>query len=137
MPRSRSMAIQSEVAKRAFLRARTEPAVSTAPAYSRNFSVSVVFPASGWEMIANVRGRAISSERVCMRIPRNASVREVRGRGVLQGVFRGYRSRRALDPLARACGAERERGAPHAGHADRPAEPGGLWRVLGASIEGR
>ncbi len=32
----------------------TEPARLIAPPYNRNFSVSVVFPASGWEMIANV-----------------------------------------------------------------------------------
>jgi hypothetical protein len=32
-----------------------------APAYSSNFSVSVVLPASGWEMIANVRRRPTSA----------------------------------------------------------------------------
>jgi hypothetical protein len=33
-----------------------------APPKSRNFSVSVVLPASGWEMMAKVRRRAISAE---------------------------------------------------------------------------
>src|SRR4029078_3577680 len=33
-----------------------------APPNSRSFSVSVVLPASGWEMIANVRRRATSSK---------------------------------------------------------------------------
>ena len=32
-----------------------------APAYSSSFSVSVVLPASGWEMIANVRRRSTSA----------------------------------------------------------------------------
>ena len=36
------------------------PARRDRPAYSRNFSVSVVLPASGWLMIANVRRRAAS-----------------------------------------------------------------------------
>src|SRR5882762_2941317 len=55
MPRSCSSAIQSEVAWRRALRPRTAPASSIAPAYSNSFSVSVVLPASGCEMIANVR----------------------------------------------------------------------------------
>src|SRR4051794_27518939 len=62
MPRCCSMAIQSDVAARLPRRAFTAPASCTAPPYSRNFSVSVVLPASGWEMIANVRRRAISSD---------------------------------------------------------------------------
>src|SRR5437762_2986480 len=62
MPRFFSNSIQSEVAARWFLRAVTEPASCTAPPYRRNFSVSVVLPASGWEMIAKVRRRAISSD---------------------------------------------------------------------------
>jgi len=33
----------------------TAPAIWMAPPKSNSFSVSVVFPASGWEMIANVR----------------------------------------------------------------------------------
>ena len=61
MPRFFSSSIQSEVAARWFLRAVTDPANCTAPPYSRNFSVSVVLPASGCEMMANVRRRAISS----------------------------------------------------------------------------
>ena len=38
----------------------TEPARLIAPPYSRNFSVSVVLPASGWEMMAKVRRLSIS-----------------------------------------------------------------------------
>src|SRR5215469_2659643 len=47
-----------------------------APPNSSNFSVSVVLPASGCEMIANVRRRRISSARSVM------SVRQSGGRGV-------------------------------------------------------
>jgi hypothetical protein len=54
MPRWRSSSIQSEREARWFLRAVTEPASCTAPPYRRNFSVNVVFPASGCEIIANV-----------------------------------------------------------------------------------
>jgi len=60
MPRSFSSAIQSEVAWRAALRDLTLPAIWIAPPNSSSFSVSVVLPASGWEMIANVRRRRIS-----------------------------------------------------------------------------
>jgi hypothetical protein len=42
-----SISIQSLVADRRPSRAFTAPASPTTPAYSRNFSVSVVFPASG------------------------------------------------------------------------------------------
>ena len=38
----------------------TAPAVCMAPPKSRSFSVSVVLPASGWEMIAKLRRRSIS-----------------------------------------------------------------------------
>src|SRR5687768_15583743 len=62
MPRSFSSAIQSEVAWRAALRPLTEPAIWIAPPNSSSFSVSVVLPASGWEMIAKVRRRAASRE---------------------------------------------------------------------------
>ena len=60
MPRSFSSAIQSEIAWVVALRALTEPAMRIAPPKSSSFSVSVVLPASGCEMIANVRRRAIS-----------------------------------------------------------------------------
>src|SRR4051794_12850400 len=76
MPRLRSSSIQSLAAARCFLRAVTEPANWTAPPYSRNFSVSVVLPASGCEIIANVRRRAISSVISSWRI-----VVHVKGRG--------------------------------------------------------
>ena len=67
MPRSFSSAIQSEVAWRAALRDLTEPAIWIAPPNSSSFSVRVVLPASGWEMIANVRRRRISLTGLLMR----------------------------------------------------------------------
>ena len=60
MPRCFSISIQSLVAWRAVLRALTEPARRMAPPYSSSFSVSVVLPASGWDMMAKVRLRATS-----------------------------------------------------------------------------
>ena len=60
MPRRCSTSIQSDFAARRPLRAVTEPASCTAPAYRSSFSVSVVLPASGCEMIAKVRRRAAS-----------------------------------------------------------------------------
>jgi hypothetical protein len=44
------------------LASATAPASSMAPAYSSSFSVSVVLPASGCEMIANVRRRSTSGQ---------------------------------------------------------------------------
>ncbi len=61
MPRCCSRRIQSEVAWRAALRPLTVPAIWMAPPNSSSFSVSVVLPASGCEMIANVRRRRISA----------------------------------------------------------------------------
>src|SRR5476649_1088387 len=63
MPRCFSISIQSEVAWREALRALTLPAIWIAPANSSSFSVSVVLPASGWEMMAKVRRRATSAAR--------------------------------------------------------------------------
>src|SRR5678809_1426018 len=60
MPRCFSSAIQSDVAWRAALRPLTVPAIWMAPPNSSSFSVSVVLPASGCEMMANVRRRAVS-----------------------------------------------------------------------------
>src|ERR1700685_3262719 len=60
MPRSRSIFIQSERVLRRSPLALTWPARLMAPPNSSNFSVSVVLPASGWEMIAKVRRRATS-----------------------------------------------------------------------------
>src|SRR5688500_6530775 len=57
MPRCFSISIQSLVAWRDALRALTEPAIWIAPENSSSFSVSVVLPASGWEMMAKVRRR--------------------------------------------------------------------------------
>ena len=59
IPRCCSSRIQSDVACRAALRPFTVPAIWMAPPKSSSFSVSVVLPASGWEMIANVRRRLI------------------------------------------------------------------------------
>jgi hypothetical protein len=64
MPRCCSSAIQSEVAWRSALRPFTEPAIWMAPPNSSSFSVSVVLPASGWEMMAKVRRRSISGGKV-------------------------------------------------------------------------
>src|SRR5436190_24115269 len=58
MPRSRSIFIQSDWVRRAWPRARTAPAARMAPPASSRFSVRVVLPASGCEMIAKVRRRA-------------------------------------------------------------------------------
>src|SRR4051812_17743050 len=55
MPRWRSISIQSLVTARLPLLPLTVPAMWTAPPYSSSFSVIVVLPASGCEMIANVR----------------------------------------------------------------------------------
>ena len=63
MPRSRSTAIQSERTRRRSPRALTSPASWIAQPNSSNFSVKVVLPASGCEMIAKVRRREISSVR--------------------------------------------------------------------------
>ena len=63
MPRCFSTSIQSDVAWRELLRALTVPAIRIAPPNSSSFSVSVVLPASGCEMIANVRRRATSRTR--------------------------------------------------------------------------
>ena len=61
MPRSRSIAIQSDWVERRLRLAFTWPASWIAPPNSSSFSVSVVLPASGWEMMAKVRRRSISS----------------------------------------------------------------------------
>ena len=60
IPRCFSISIQSETAWRLFFFPLTAPARVMAPPYSRNFSVRVVLPASGWEIIAKVRLRLIS-----------------------------------------------------------------------------
>src|SRR5215470_12021185 len=60
IPRSRSIFIQSERVLRRSPLALTWPARLMAPPNSSSFSVSVVLPASGWEMIAKVLRRATS-----------------------------------------------------------------------------
>ena len=67
MPRCFSSSIQSETAWRAVALPLTEPASWMAPPYSSSFSVSVVLPASGCEMIAKVRRRSISCFRSIVR----------------------------------------------------------------------
>src|SRR5438105_5572572 len=66
IPRCCSRRIQSEVAWRAALRPLTAPAIWMAPPNSSSFSVRVVLPASGCEMIAKVRRRPISAARPLM-----------------------------------------------------------------------
>src|SRR5215470_2957008 len=61
IPRSRSIAIQSDRVERRSRLAFTCPARLIAPPKSNSFSVSVVLPASGWEIIANVRRRSTSA----------------------------------------------------------------------------
>ena len=63
MPRSRSISIQSERVERRSRLAFTCPASWIAPPNSSSFSVSVVLPASGCEMIAKVRRRCTSAAR--------------------------------------------------------------------------
>src|SRR5271166_6526353 len=60
MPRCCSRRIQSDVAWRVALRPFTVPAIWIAPPNSSSFSVSVVLPASGCEMMAKVLRRLIS-----------------------------------------------------------------------------
>ena len=60
IPLSFSISIQSDTACFAVAFPFTLPAWLMAPPYSRNFSVRVVFPASGWEMMAKVRRLLIS-----------------------------------------------------------------------------
>ena len=66
MPRCFSISIQSDVAWREALRPFTAPAMWMAPENSSSFSVSVVLPASGCEMMAKVRRRRTSSSAVVM-----------------------------------------------------------------------
>src|SRR5450432_1423994 len=66
MPRSRSIAIQSERVERRSRLALTWPARLMAPPNSSSFSVSVVLPASGCEMMAKVRRRRTSEARSAM-----------------------------------------------------------------------
>ena len=61
MPRSFSIAIQSEVTPRRPALPCTAPAVLIAAACSASASVSVDLPASGWLITANVRRRRASS----------------------------------------------------------------------------
>ena len=60
MPLCFSISIQSDTAWRELRLPFTMPAKVMAPPYSRNFSVKVVLPASGWEMMAKVLRRWIS-----------------------------------------------------------------------------
>ena len=61
IPLSFSISIQSDTACFAVAFPLTEPAWLIAPPYKRNFSVNVVLPASGCEIIAKVRRFLISS----------------------------------------------------------------------------
>src|SRR5438094_6098888 len=85
-----STAIQSERTRRRSPRALTSPANWIAPPNSSNFSVKVVLPASGCEMIAKVRRRKISSVRVLINLLYLLSGDEPSLAG---GVLRGWRGR--------------------------------------------
>ncbi|KWV90088.1 hypothetical protein PFLmoz3_00086 [Pseudomonas fluorescens] len=61
IPRCFSISIQSEVAWRSDLRDFTVPATAIALPISNSFSVMVVLPASGWEIMAKVRRFATSA----------------------------------------------------------------------------
>ena len=61
MPLWRSISMKSEVAVLRILLLLTAPATCIAPPKRSSFSVSVVFPASGWLMMANVLRLSISS----------------------------------------------------------------------------
>jgi hypothetical protein len=61
IPRCFSISIQSDVAVFLILLLFTAPAIWIAPPKSSNFSVKVVLPASGCDMMANVRRLDISS----------------------------------------------------------------------------
>mmetsp|Transcript_20269 Transcript_20269/g.46783 ORF Transcript_20269/g.46783 Transcript_20269/m.46783 type:complete len:385 (-) Transcript_20269:62-1216(-) len=63
MPRCCSSSIKSEVARRCSPLALTAPACTIAPPYKSSFSVNVVLPASGCEMIARLRRRSTSCSR--------------------------------------------------------------------------
>jgi hypothetical protein len=60
MPLWRSISIKSDVVDFLILLLLTAPAVWIAPPISSSFSVSVVFPASGWLIIAKVLRLLIS-----------------------------------------------------------------------------
>jgi hypothetical protein len=83
MPRSCSMLIQSEVAWGPFL-PFTLPATVIALPSSSSFSVIVVLPASGWEMMAKVRRCPIAADMSCWFMLRGSSRRRA-GRGVTAG----------------------------------------------------
>ena len=72
MPRAFSMAIQSERVLRPSRFAFTCPASWMAPPNSSSFSVSVVLPASGCEMMAKVRRRQISAASLLAAVPPEA-----------------------------------------------------------------
>ena len=74
MPRCFSMSIQSETACLELLLPLTEPADWSWPVKSSSFSVRVVLPASGCEMMANVRRDAIWSAMLGMGSPSMAAV---------------------------------------------------------------
>ena len=82
MPRSCSICIQSDTASRPALPDFTEPARWIAPEYSSSFSVSVVLPASGCEMMPKVRRRSASCARsiVGSQILKGASPNHFRSR---------------------------------------------------------
>jgi hypothetical protein len=69
------------VAWRVALRAFTEPAIWIAPENSSSFSVSVVLPASGCEMMAKVRRRRTSRSMAGVDMGGNPTKPGLSGRG--------------------------------------------------------
>lgn len=96
MPRSFSIPIQSDRVETRLRFAFTSPASWIAPPNRSSFSVSVVLPASGWEMIAKVRRRdtgsaGLASVLVCISMERTlwiggtwwCAARHSRGLGIV------------------------------------------------------
>src|SRR5690242_10563164 len=130
IPRCCSSRIQSEVAWRAALRPFTVPAIVMAPPNSRSFSVSVVLPASGCEMIAKVRRRRISASSSVMslearsggsvaaqRTPENGGILATVGRLIVAAPHAYLlEAERKIQPDRRHVGrSDLEKGVGHAG----------------------
>ena len=126
MPRCFSISIQSEVAWRVALRAFTEPAIWIAPENSSSFSVSVVLPASGWEMMAKVRRRRTSVSRPAVsrkrwgRASRRPDYRRAR-RDLAHCLHAGVARHRGLRREPARPGCSGARAAPGAGAQPLPA----------------
>ena len=128
MPRSFSTSIQSEVAWRALFLAFTVPASRIAPPNSSSFSVSVVLPASGCEMIANVRRCATSRTRSGGNDGPAWSGPSARGRAQKRKPPAGSRQAASVQIIPRRPAAP-PRGAKASARADRAGGVAGQERV--------